>query len=194
MKSWPGTLRLVMMRRLLIVPLIAAALAAASPASVAVASCVGLRPLPQEIQSAAVVFVGTVVYTSDGHRQAHVKVESIWKGAPLAAYVDVDGSPVSGPFTASDVDRHYQAGERYLFVLYSASQPFQDNSCSATQQFTSALTTYAPANANAPLAPTLSEQAQNFVVMHWWQVIAALVAVAAVAVFAVWRWRPAAKQ
>jgi hypothetical protein len=182
-----------MIRRLLVAPLLAAVLAVATPVTGAVASCAVSRPLQNQIQSAAVVFVGTVAYTADGGRQAHVKVESIWKGAPLAAYVDVDGSPVSGPFAASDVDRHYDAGARYLFVLYSASQPFQDNSCSATQQFTPALTTYAPAGAKPPMAPTLSEQAQNFVVMRWWQMIAVLVAIAAVAVVAVWRRRPSAK-
>jgi hypothetical protein len=179
-----------MVRRLLIAPLLAAVFATASPATVAVASCVAPRPLADQIQSAAVVFVGTVVYTSDGDRQAHVKVESIWKGSPLAAYVDVDGSPVSGPFQASSIDRRYQTGVRYLFVLYSASQPFQDNSCSATQQFTPALTTYAPPGAKAPLAPTLTEQATNFVVLHFWPLVAALVAIVVLAVIALWRRRP----
>ena len=183
-----------MIARLLAAPLLAAILAAAAPATSAIASCVAPRPLPDEIQSAAVVFVGTVVYTADGDRQAHVKVESIWKGAPLPAYVDVDGSPVSGPFAASSIDRRYESGVRYLFVLYSASQPFQDNNCSATQQFSPTMATYVPASAKAPMPPTLYEQAQNFVVLHWWPVIAVLIAIAAAAVVGVWRRRPSAKR
>jgi hypothetical protein len=104
------------------------------------ASCVGPLWLPEQIHAAALVFVGTAQAASDGDRVAWVKVESIWKGPDIAQYVSVHGSPVSGP-SASSVDRRYQSGTRYLFVLYSANQPLQDNSCSGTQPYTTELAT-----------------------------------------------------
>ena len=126
----------------------------------AAASCVMPRPLPESVATAPLVFVGTVVSTSDGDRVAHVKVESIWKGPNLPAYVDVHGSPVSGFGTASSVDRRYRAGERDLFVLFSDQPPYQDNSCSATQPYTAALAALAPSDARPPAPPTAREQIQ----------------------------------
>jgi hypothetical protein len=41
------------------------------------ASCMMPRPLPEVVATAPLVFVGTVVSTSDGDRVAPVKVESI---------------------------------------------------------------------------------------------------------------------
>ncbi len=150
----------------------------------AAASCIGPTPLDDQIKNAAIVFVGTVAWTSDGDRIGHVQVESIWKGPRLAAYVDVHGSPVSGPFTATDVDRQYQTGVRYLFILYSASMPLQDNACSGTQPYTLDLAAHAPGSAQAPLAPTFGDQVQNFVVPHLWALAGILVVVVAVAVLA----------
>src|SRR3981081_736956 len=82
------------------------------------ASCGALpgASLRDELATAPVVFVGTVAFTSDNDRVARVRVESIWRGPDLPAYVDVLGSPVTGPFTASSVDRKFRSGERYVFV------------------------------------------------------------------------------
>ena len=123
----------------------------ASGASAAQASCAVPPSVPTQIRAAALVFVGSVVSTSDDNRIANVKVESVWKDPRLAGYVTVFGSSVSGANTATSEDRHYQAGTRYLFVLYSANEPYQDDACSATQPYTPALALLAPADARPPL-------------------------------------------
>src|SRR3984893_18975944 len=144
-------------------------LAGGRPAS---ASCAGGGPgspsLGDQLAAAPVVFVGTVVYTSDQDRVARVKVESVWRGPTMPAYVDVHGSPVSGPFTASSIDRHYQSGTRYLFVPVNANPPFDDNSCSLTQPYTAGLGAYAPSDARAPVPATFSDYIQNVVRQNAW--------------------------
>ena len=177
-----------MIRRLVLAVPVAALLAVAAP-SHAIASCVEAPTLQTSLGSAALVFVGTVTYTSDADRVAHVRVESIWRGPQLDGYVDVHGSPVSGQGSYSSVDRQYSAGTRYLFVLYSANQPLQDNSCSATQPYSAALAAYAPAEAHDPSAPSLGDEFQNFVFMHAWPIGAALALMALVVAVLVWRRR-----
>ncbi len=141
------------------------------------ASCAGEPRLHDLLVSARLVFVGTVVFTSDNDRVARVKVDSIWKGPNLPAYVDVHGSPVSGPFAASSVDRKYRAGERDLFVFFSDRPPFQDSSCSATQPYTAELSALAPAGARPPAPPSAGEQAQNLVSQYWLPILIALLVV-----------------
>ncbi len=159
----------------------------------ATASCAGGGPgspsLGDRLAASQVVFAGTVMYTSDQDRVARVKVESIWRGPVLPAYVDLHGSPVSGPFTASSVDRHYQSGARYLFVPVNASPPFDDNSCSLTQLYTSDLNAYAPPDARAPSAATFSDQVQNFVGQNPWLIPALFVLLAAAALAAIIKFR-----
>jgi hypothetical protein len=143
-----------MVRHVFLAPLLALVLTAGAATS-AQASCAAPASLPEAIQAAALVFVGTVISTSDNGRVAEVRVESIWKGRALDEYVNVHGSPVSGPFAASSVDRVYESGTRYLFVLNSDAQPLQDNSCSATQPYTGALADLAPPDRRPPvLYPT----------------------------------------
>jgi hypothetical protein len=137
-----------MVRRLLAAPLIALALTSAT-AGAAQASCAVPSALPEQIKAAALVFVGTVLSTSDDNRVAYVRVESIWKGPLGAEYVNVHGSPGSAG-TVTSVDRHYQAGTRYLFILYSAEQPLQDNDCTGTQPYTNALASLRPSGARPP--------------------------------------------
>jgi hypothetical protein len=137
-----------MVRRLLLAPVLALALLGAAPSGAA-ASCAVPTSLPEQIQAAALVFVGTVLSTSDNNRIAYVRVESIWKGPLVAEYVNVHGSPGSAG-TVTSVDRHYQAGTRYLFILYSAEQPLQDNDCTGTQPYTSALAPLKPSDARPP--------------------------------------------
>jgi hypothetical protein len=131
------------------------------------ASCAGPPSVQEQIASARLVFVGTVAFTSDNDRVARVKVESIWKGPNLPAYVYVHGSTVSGAFTATSVDRTYRQGERDLFVLFSDRQPFQDNSCSATQPYTAELSSLAPADARPPTPLTAGDQISNLVGQYW---------------------------
>jgi hypothetical protein len=140
-----------MVRRILIAPVVALVLVAVAP-SAAAASCAAPASLPEQIKAAALVFVGTVLSTSDQDRIAYVMVESIWKGPTLAENLKVFGSPLPDPNTATSVDRTYRAGTRYLFVLNSADQPYQDNSCSATQPYTPSVALLAPADARKPIS------------------------------------------
>ena len=104
---------------------------------------------PGSVFAVPVAFVGSVVATSNGDREATVKVESIWRGPDMQTYVRVLGTP-EPTAQATSVDRTYQVGRRYLFVPENASSPFQDNICTATQVFTAGLASQAPADARAP--------------------------------------------
>jgi hypothetical protein len=145
------------------------------------ASCAMLPSLQEQISTAPLVFVGTVVSTSDDDRVAHVRVESIWKGPTLSAYVDVHGSPVSGFNVHSSIDRTYRAGERDIFVLFSDRAPYQDNSCSATHLYTAEIAAFAPADARPPAPVTPVEEAQNWLIQFGLPVGVALVVIAAAA-------------
>lgn len=167
----------------LVVAIVLGSLMVAGAANAA-ASCVQPKPLPEELNAARTVFVGTVVYTWDGDRRARVHVESIWRGAVLPAYVEVHGSPTDGAFTATSVDRTYIAGQRYLFVLFGDSLPLQDNSCTSTQPYTSALDSYAPPTATAPMNPTPLDPVANVAGPYWPAGLVALLLVAGgVAIF-----------
>jgi hypothetical protein len=147
------------------------------------------RPLPSmqdEVNAANVVFVGKVIYTSDQNRSARVRVESIWKGPALAAYVDVHGeAPGSGPFSGSEGDHHYQAGQQYLFFLLNDHPPFQDyGDCNAsTQVYSAALIAYAPADAKAPNPQAPSDMIWNFVDQYALPLTIAALLVVALAFF-----------
>ena len=153
----------------------------------AAASCGTLPGAGNPFATAPVVFVGTVLSTSDGDRRARVRVESIWRGPDLLTYVQVNGSPVSGPFTASDVDRHYQTGTRYIFVPTNTAPPFDDNSCTATQAYNQAISQQAPPDARRPGPGGDSGEP------GWWPlgivVLVALVLAAGAAVAGLYLWR-----
>jgi hypothetical protein len=143
------------------------------------ASCAQAPALQEQIAASPLVFVGAVAFTSDNDRVARVRVESIWKGPDLNAYVDVHGSPVSGWFTFSSVDRTFRTGERDIFVLFSDRQPLQDNSCSATQPYTSEVAAFVPTNARPPAPVTAIDQIQNLVSEHGLPIGIALIVIAA---------------
>jgi hypothetical protein len=111
------------------------------------ASCAIQPAFPAVLDSARVVFVGTVTSTSDRDRRATVRVETIWKGPDLPAVVEVFGSPVVGGGAATSVDRSYQVGVRYLFVPTNDGPPFQDNACTPTRPYTPEVAAYIPADA-----------------------------------------------
>jgi hypothetical protein len=169
------------MTRAVLVALLATGAFVAGAAG-AQASCAAPPSVRDQAASSPLVFVGTVTFTSDNDRVARVKVESIWRGPELPAYVDVHGSPVSGLSAASSVDRKYSAGTRYLFVLFSANQPLQDNSCSATQVYTTEVAALAPADARSPAPGTAIEQLQNAISQYWLAALGFL-ALAAAGVF-----------
>ena len=143
------------------------------------ASCAQMPSLQDAVATAPLVFVGTVVSTSDGDRVARVSVESIWKGPDLPAYVDVHGSPAAGGGTATSVDRRFRVGERDLFVLFSDRPPYQDNSCSATQPYTAGLDALAPDDARPAAPPTPSEEIQYLVTLFWLPILIAVIVSAA---------------
>jgi hypothetical protein len=145
-----GDVDLDVRRRLLVTLLTLAAVLPPLVPSEASASCAALPgQIAGSFASAPVVFVGTVVSTSNGDREATVKIESIWRGPDMLSYVRVVGTPEPGA-QATSVDRTYQAGKRYLFVPENSSSPFQDSNCTATQPYTSALASQVPADARAP--------------------------------------------
>jgi hypothetical protein len=157
------------------------------------ASCgvVGSPPsLRDQLAAAHVLFVGTVIYTSNGNRTARVKVESIWKGPRLPAYVDVHGeAPGCGANWGSSMDHSYTSGQRYLFAPLNDGSPFQDyGECGGlTQPYSADLAASAPDNTREPYPVTLTDQVQNVVGQYWWPVT--VVAVFLLAVVAIVRLR-----
>ncbi len=174
----------------LLVALIAFALGGAGGAQ---ASCgvAGSPPtLGDQLGPAHVLVVGTVIYTSNGNRTARVKVESIWKGPTLPAYVDVHGeAPGCGLGCGSSMDHSYSSGHRYLFAPLNDKPPFQDYSeCGGlTQPYSADLAAAAPADAKAPYPATPTDQVQNVLGQYWWPVT--VVAVILLAVVAIARLR-----
>lgn len=173
--------------------LIALAAFAVGGAVGAQASCGAAGPPPSlgdQLDAAHVLFVGTVIYTSNGDRTARVKVESIWKGPTLPAYVDVHGeAPGCGPNCGSSADHTYRSGLRYLFAPLNDNPPFQDyGECGGlTQPYSADLAAYAPTDKRAPYPATPTEQIQSVVGQYWWPV--AVVAIILLAAAAIVRFR-----
>src|SRR5882762_397192 len=104
-------------RLLVVVALVSVGLAGSTGARASCAVSGPLSSVADEIGAAKLVFVGSVLFTTDNNRTARVKVESIWKGPKLPAYVDIHGeAPGSGPFSGSEGDHQFQTGLQYLFV------------------------------------------------------------------------------
>jgi hypothetical protein len=146
--------------------------------------------LGDQLGAAHVLFVGTVIYTSNGNRTARVRVESIWKGPTLPAYVDVHGeAPGCGPGCGSEADHAYSSGQRYLFAPLNDNSPFQDyGECGGlTQPYSADLAAAAPADTRAPYPATPTDQLENAVGQYWWPVT--VIAVILLAVVAVMRLR-----
>jgi hypothetical protein len=117
----------------------------------ALASCVSAQPIARVLARAPIVFVGTVLATSNNSRTATVLVDDVWRGTHVPQTVVVRGSPVAGN-GATSVDRSFVKGLRYLFVPESTTgfSPFQDNICTATRRYTAALARYRPRGAHHP--------------------------------------------
>ncbi|HLY35611.1 MAG TPA: hypothetical protein VKU35_02760 [Candidatus Limnocylindria bacterium] len=102
------------------------------------------------LQTAPVVFVGTVTSVSGNVATFHV--ESIWKGTNLSDPIDVDGAAISG-----EAPRSWQAGTRYLvFPAVDSDGNLLDGGCSPTSVYTSEFDALRPANAHAPQGPPTS--------------------------------------
>jgi hypothetical protein len=157
------------------------------------ASCavVGSPPsLGDQLSAAHVLFVGTVIYTSNGNRTARVKVESIWKGPRLPAFVDVHGeAPGCGLNCGSSMDHSYSSGQGYLFAPLNDNPPFQDyGECGGlTQPYSTDLAASEPSDTKAPYPATPTDDVQNVVGQYWWPVT--VLAVILLAVVAIVRFR-----
>jgi hypothetical protein len=136
------------LRRLRVLGAIAALLVAALPGT-AVASCIMPPPLAESIRLAEVVIVGTVGATENRARWATINVEEIWKGPDLPPTVIVRAGPAGDTF--SSIDRTFDAGVRYLFLLGRDEQGgFTDNACSQTTPWEVGLAALRPADFRPP--------------------------------------------
>ena len=120
-------------------------------AGTALASCAPPPPLEDRLGDARVVFVGTVVDTSNLERNAGVRVEKIWLGERLPQQVEVHGGEQSAN-VASSADREWVDGRRYLFVLDDTTSPFEDEACSATTEYTDEVASLEPEGTVGPIA------------------------------------------
>lgn len=133
------------------------ALAFVVPPSAVLADCMMPPPVQEAAQTAEIVFVGTVVATTNRNSWAHVAVEEIWRGPDQPAEVVVRGGPEGN--AATSVDRSYAAGTRYLFFPYAdEAGALADNSCTNTVEWSADLAQLRPADARQPLGATPAEE------------------------------------
>jgi len=141
------------MKRLLVTLTVFAGVLAVA-ASPAAASCAEIPPVKKAIADADILFVGTVVETTNDDRWATVEVEEVWKGGDIADVVEVRAGPPDppGPISvAGSNDRTYRAGVRYLFFPYGAKGDIlQDSACSRTTRLTRAVERFRPASMERP--------------------------------------------
>lgn len=102
------------------------------------ASCAVQLPLSESLAASSVVFTGTVVSVAGGDRIATVLVDEVWKGGDLPEQVEVRGGP-GDPQSITSVDRSFMKGDKYLFVPINEAPPFEDNACTATQEYSPGL-------------------------------------------------------
>ena len=113
------------------------------------ADCAPAEATAERLRDATVVFVGRVVTTADSRRTAHVRVEQVWKGAPVSDRVTVQGGSDGEGAAASD-DRTFDAGVRYLFVPTRDGGHYRDGACSATVEYSGAVAQFAPDTVTLP--------------------------------------------
>ena len=121
----------------------------AAPGAV-LADCAMPPSIEEVLETADIVFVGTVERTAEANRWASVTVEEVWRGPDQPATVLVKGGPAGNAMTS--VDRFFEAGVTYLFVPYLDPQAgLSDNACSSTQPFGEDLARLRPADARSPI-------------------------------------------
>jgi hypothetical protein len=119
-------------------------------AAPAAASCAEPPPIEEHLATAGAIFVGTVHEVTNESRTARVEVHEIWVGPDLPAAVTVHGGPEE-PGMATSVDRHFEAGVRYLFAVSAHDGRLEDNACTATQPWTDGLAQLRPDVPRSPL-------------------------------------------
>lgn len=109
-------------------------------------------------QTAEIVFVGTVVATTNQNCWANVQVEEVWRGPDQPAAVVVRGGGAD-PNMMSSVDRAFETGVKYVFFPYADEQGgLADNSCTSTTQWSAEMLALRPADPRAPIAAEASEE------------------------------------
>lgn len=138
------------MLRLLISAVAAVPLLLAFAPATALGSCAMAPNLEESVQTADMVFVGTVTETSNRNSWASVQVEEVWRGPDQERNVVVKGGPPGN--AATSVDRSFEAGVRYLFFpSVDPALGLADNSCSSTTPWTEAMVALRPADAREPI-------------------------------------------
>ena len=133
-----------------------AALAFVLPPTAVLADCMMPPPVEEAAKTAEIVFVGTVVETSNHNSWASVVVEETWRGPDLPAAVVVKGGPAGN--MATSVDRFFEVDVKYLFFPYAdEAGDLADNSCTNTVQWSADLAQLRPADARMPQAETEAE-------------------------------------
>lgn len=138
-----------------LLPLIGVTIAASMliPAA-ALASCAGPVPVPQAIDDAPAVFVGTVTKLTNSERWATVEVEEVWKGEDVPSEVELRAGskdPPGGGGIASSVDRFYSKGARYIFFPFKRSDAiFRDNVCTRTTKLPNRIERFRPTAVSDP--------------------------------------------
>ncbi|MBI2781595.1 MAG: hypothetical protein HYX55_07355 [Chloroflexi bacterium] len=150
---------MTLLRRITLVPAIAAIALLAAPTS-ALASCVAPLPLDAAFSSADIVFVGTVTGTSNRDTWANVAVEEIWKGPDQARSIVIQGGPAGN--AATSVDREFKVGAKYLFFPYVSEGALHDNNCTPTMPWTDDLLKLRPVDAHAPFGAVEGEAGSPF--------------------------------
>jgi len=130
-------------------------------------SCAGTGSIAAEVDGGGVVFVGTVVSTTNRGRWATFAVEEVWSGGVADTQVVKGGlppQPDTGSFSGVGGEHTYEPGVRYLVdatvptstgfeAMYAdEDHPFEpgdltDNPCSQTTTWSDALAVDRPASA-----------------------------------------------
>jgi hypothetical protein len=115
----------------------------------ALADCMMPPPVEEVVESAEIVFVGTVNATTNRGTWANVTVEEVWRGPDQPSTIVVHGGPAGN--AATSVDRGFEVGVKYLFFPYADAQVgLADNSCTSTQPWAEPMAALRPADARQP--------------------------------------------
>ena len=124
--------------------------------SATLASCAMIPEVQDAVKTADILFVGTVVETSNGDRWATVAVKEIWRGPDQPARVVIRGGPDGN--AATSVDRAFRVGVDYLFFPRIDSGVLTDNACSNTTEWRGELAGLRPGDARAPIGAAPGEK------------------------------------
>lgn len=94
--------------------------------------------LGMQVALARHVFVGTVIFTGSGGESALVAVDRKLIGKPLPPLIEVH-SPSAWSPGRSSLDRTFDSGTTYVFVLYTDPPSFEDYACGATMPYSDAV-------------------------------------------------------